>query len=355
MITLCFKSVPTDFEIYLDDQQVPYQQDHSRISVQVATGFHQLSITNLGHQQLEIDQVWLDDCNCRELIYTSYVTDQQGQRSQPCLTMWQSGLTWTLPLIYPLSLWITSTNRKINYSLLGQDLFDQYVHYYPQKIQLDRAKFPRVVCDFFSQDYDYTVVPKNINNPDAIPFMRYNRPIDDDLLQAVRTEIISNKQRFTPTLPQPGNATEFGKNPADTWRVLWIYKKKPSIDILQSFPNIQRLAESLDLDVYHIFVGWLSPGQFIWPHVDDLSLLVTRTQPFERYHGCTQLYIPLEWPAGCHIKFANAGLIPLDRSPWVINNDHFTHSAVNDSDQDRFVLGFRASHDILDHCVFDHK
>jgi len=71
---------------------------------------------------------------------------------------------------------------------------------------------------------------------------------------------------------------------------------------------------------------------------------------YENYQGCTQLYVPLAWPAGNFIKIAGAGILPMDEETLVINNDTFTHSVINASTQTRYALGLRVNKKIIHDC-----
>jgi hypothetical protein len=83
----------------------------------------------------------------------------------------------------------------------------------------------------------------------------------------------------------------------------------------------------------------LQPGSYIAPHRDfGKSRLEDSAIPA----GCSQCYIPLQWTAGSYLKLAAAGIIGQDSRAWVINNDEFTHSAVNNSPHARSVLIIRA-------------
>jgi hypothetical protein len=57
------------------------------------------------------------------------------------------------------------------------------------------------------------------------------------------------------------------------------------------------------------------------------------------------------WPEKNYIKFAGVGTLPIQQDQaLVINNDFFTHCVINDSQENRVVIGVRAHQDILADC-----
>jgi len=141
------------------------------------------------------------------------------------------------------------------------------------------------------------------------------------------------------------NIEEYSKS---FWRVVWLKQNhKYGTDMAAQFDKVLNLIDSLDLDTWHVFIGVLPPGGFIYPHKDRDTHKATSDQ-YKFYQGCTALYIPIVWPEKNYIKFAGVGTLPIQQDqPMVINNDFFTHCVINDSQENRVVIGVRAHQDIL--------
>lgn len=369
MITVIFRSPVPHIQVTLNGSVVqPDAGNSNSIIINVDFGFHTLSITNLSDEHVEIEKVLIGTSDSRKMLYLSWATDSNQCTYQPCTALWQKGMTWTLPFIFPMSNWITCAEEKFKNGAYGTDLSQDYVCYYPESLKIENSTIPDIVKDFYEVNFDFTVVPVNCTDPTRIPFMKYNRQIPENLINNIRSEIHEKRYLIEENHEVPvsteSNLAEFNLQSSDVWKTYSVYRisvEDMSIteDKLETFPSIRQLFEYLQLDVYHCFIGLLRPGQFIYPHIDDKSKHYShdyqKYHNYQRYQGCTQLYIPIDWPAGSSLKFANVGIVPVDRGPVVLNTDYFTHSAVNTGDQDRFVLAIRTSQEIIKDCRLDYK
>jgi len=358
-ITVAGSVAAADLAISIDNQTVEFDIDHNTINIigPVTFGLHQLKITNLSDARFCINQVSINNGDLRKLIYLSWSTTATGQRVQPCTELWERGQCWILPFGYPLSSWVATVNKKIKNSLYGQDLSEFYHIYYPQSQTIQHDNIPEIIKDFYQYDFDFVAVHRNNIDVTQVPFMRYARQIPTTLMADVVSEVLSraNDIQFSGYRPtsQQQNQQEFKNLSGDrVWEVLWLHRYRAedmslAESILDCFPAVQRLIDFVGLKVFHVFVGYLPPGQFIYPHVDDGTLL---QENYLEYSGCTQMYIPITWPAGASLKFATAGIVELNNGPMVINTDYYTHAAVNTSTQGRLVLAIRTDQNILKDC-----
>jgi hypothetical protein len=182
--------------------------------------------------------------------------------------------------------------------------------------------------------------------------LRYQLPISPELIQQARQEIFQNKNYILEHGLSYGqyqnNISEYDiQNNDQCWRRVWLTLNRTPAEAAQVFPQVNALIDSLNLDYWYSFIGLLPPGGFIYPHRDYDTFKQTAEEYFP-YQGCTQLYIPIDWPHNNWIKFAGAGVLAPDSGQAVvINNDAYTHCLVNDSDQPRLVVGIRCHKNIL--------
>jgi hypothetical protein len=321
-------------------------------------GFHVLKLTSNANKRFSISNAKVGGCDLRKLIYLSYLENEHGEKFQPATELWESKQTWVLPFGYPLSGWIESVEKKIPNNKLGQNLIADYLFYYPESVTLEDKKFPQIIQDYYKYNFNFTMIDRSNVNILELPFITYQKEIPIDLLENANNELLSNLEFITGS----GEGFEYGQRkdnhnefqkllPEKEWRVIWLYTKHKKLPISDKFPAMQKIIDSINVDYRHAFIGLLPPGGFIYPHIDDRGFSDSK---YDEYQGCTQLYIPLHWPSGAFIKFAGAGIVSLDSGKSVIvNTDHFTHSAVNASAQDRYVLAIRFHKDILKDCYFN--
>jgi hypothetical protein len=179
--------------------------------------------------------------------------------------------------------------------------------------------------------------------------MWYKKSISHELIELAAQEVVKNIDGSTTEsyTQRIANQKEFGDKFNSNWNVTWLYKYGNRLPIADNYPHIKSIIDLLDLDCWSVFIGKLSPGDFIYPHTDDTN----KSKPeYVNYKGCTQLYVPLVWPEGSFIKFAGAGILPTGNELMVVNNDTFTHGAVNTSNQPRYALGLRVHNKILNDC-----
>jgi len=344
--------VNSDLEFTIDNTPVVFDLiDNTAVITYPAQGLlHVLRLTNHSDKKFAIQQVQIDGCDLRKLIYLSWIQNQDGQQFQPATEFWQKGQTWILPFGCPLSGWLEEVERKIPNDLFGKNLLEHFDFYFPESIELD-SKWPRIIRDFYQHNFTFTVLKKNSIDPLTMPWVKYSGNIPNHLIQAARQEIQNN----TDYIMQNGSSySQFDNNTAEfqissntQWHRVWLSRQRQPVDAWQIFPQVTKLIDSLQVDHWYSFIGLLPPGGFIYPH-RDYDTFKQNSKEYFPYQGCTQLYIPINWPSKNYIKFTGVGTLCLDSGQaMVINNDSYTHCLVNDSDQTRIVVGIRCHNNIL--------
>jgi hypothetical protein len=353
---------PEDIVVGVDDQpvQVVFEFNHVVVRQKHEGFLHLLKLTNVTGKRFSIQQVQVGGCDVRKLIYLSHVENSQGHKFQPATELWESGQTWVLPFGYPLSGWLELVEKKIVNDLFGKNLLDQFEFYYPQSLILDPARFPQMVRDFYQHNFGFTMLNRQDCDAVKIPYMTYCKSIDNDLVSAAEQEVNSNLDYVMAHglsySQYKSNLEEYQFESTDQcWRIIWLSRDREATEAAALFPQVKQLVDSLGLDHWYVFIGVLPPGGFIYPHL-DYDTNKASNPDYRSYQGCTQLYIPLSWPAHNYIKFAGAGILSLESGQaMVINNDNFVHSVVNASNQNRIVLSVRSHQKILDDCDWANK
>ena len=340
-------------QITVDGKYVKAQltDRHVNIELPLQFGLHQLVIESRTKQRFEIQKASIDHCDLRKLFYLAWSDTADGQRLQPCNELWEPGQRWTLPFGYPVSDWLAKVERKFAYGILGSDLYRDYWIWYPESIELD-SKNPQIIKDFFSYNFDFTAVSKKNWTYDHIPFIKYTDNIDPDLIVLAHKELQANADIINLLNKNPEqqkyNTEEFGYTKEQQWQVLLLHREAskglPAINsrYRDKFPACWTLIDSLGIPYWYAFIGIMPPWSIVYPHVDDSTM---DENQYQSYRGCTQLYVPIYGPDHSYLKIANAGTVDNKSGAMIINNDNFTHAAVNNSAEYRYMLALRTSHD----------
>lgn len=340
-----------EFTVLIDGRTAKTIVDNKTVVVthdSIPFGFHllEISLSNLANfSPIVFTKATLNGVDFRQTLYTMFV-DKNRKRQTTTLTLTDDVLY--LPFINPVSAWIASCAEKISTQLYTRGLYDELEVYYPESIQLP-TEFPQIVRDFFAINMDFYVHPKKriaeayCNT--EVPFvsiadkLSYNEQLlTDELLNNIK--YLQSCARIPPQTAY--NKSESTSN--NYWSVVdFILSTEDEYSLTSKFsldkakvPHLYSLFEQLNLDkIIHAFIGILAPGEFIAPHTDQYT-------GFEfvinKYGGCSQIYIPINFKEGNYFKFNNIGLLPLDKAPLLINNHNFTHSVINNSNEYRFAL-----------------
>lgn len=348
----------SDIEVFIDHCAVDFTIEDQYIAIEADCGgfIHTLELRTKVSKRFQIKQVKIGDCDLRKLIFLSYVQTAQGEYHQPATELWEANQRWILPFGYPVSGWLSTVEHKIPNGKLGQNLLEHYRLYYPDSKTIDKG-FPQIIRDFFQYNFDFTVLDKSNTDVAKIPFLDYKKSISSQLIDRAKKEIVDQTEFILSTGLEYGqreyNVKEFQNlTQENSWHIVWLKRHNQLTDLAKKFPKVCELIDSLDINYWQSFIGVLPPSAFIYPHC-DLTPLKIDNRDYDDYRGCTQLYIPVQWPSKNYIKFAGVGTLCLESGqPMVINSDYFTHCLVNASQENRIVLGVRYHKNIVDDCDF---
>lgn len=342
MIKIIFDKDNSRFDelsLMLDNQKIQYSvvDDIIELNDPDHFGLHELTLSIAEGSRLEIKDVVINGSSVRQGLYFGFLKDNDVIH-QPSTALWSTSQIWYFRFGTPVSHWLTLLHQKFRSGDLGSDLFKKFDIYWPEKL-----KFPDylpIVNDHFEFDFDFLVLEKTNRSKKDLPYV----VIEDfpDPPSNVVTELYENldyiKENQATLQQHQYNSIEnsnFTKN--ESWMVAYLYRSESADPLLDRnrLPEIFKFVDSLDLDINFAFIGILPPKQYVVIHRDFSPK--TSSLP-EKYQGCTQLYIPLDWPDGpCYMKFSNIGLLP--PAVCVINNQKYVHGLINDTDHPRIALG----------------
>lgn len=325
----------SNLDICVDKKSVSYQLQDNSLLIDSAHGYgiHCLSIAlTSNNDRLTITGVNIDQSAMLDMIYASYLKNQQGHIQQPATVLYDKSYVWNLPYGYPLSLWHTKLHQQGVSKVLGQNLFELFHVFEPEKLELD-LHYPTQVRNFFNTDFD-AVYASRETPLWKLPYAPTNFCIDTQLKNQAIQEIYKNQQWIIDNRKDSYyykyNNTDFAT--ADSsWSHIWLMYHGKTHHNLERFPCLFELIESFNInDLQAVMIGIMPPQCSLMPHFDQ------NTHDPECYY----IYIPLEWPRGNYFKIEGAGIIT-DTHPCNINVFDYNHSAVNDSDQYRYIISLR--------------
>jgi hypothetical protein len=354
-LQLKFKSDDTDFlsDIKINGITHQYQLVDNTINIPhtLNFGFHllEISITSLSPTfNLEIVDAILDGVSVKQTLYTMFGLNSESKKYQTTIFNTQTEKLW-LPFINPIAYWIASCTDKIPPKCFASGLYERFDVYYPESIQV-ADHFPKTVKDFFLINLDFHLHEKTqdvYKNP-KVPYVpisgiEYNE-------SEVYKELINNLDYLKEHARFP--LWNYYEKNETTSQILWsaidlIVTTEEEYDLESKFkldknrvPQIYNLIKNLKLNkIVHAFIGVMAPGRYASPHIDKYE---GYDYIYEKFGGCSQIYIPINFKPGNLFKLANVGLIPLD-GPMLINNHNFVHSLINDSSEYRFAIAIVGS------------
>lgn len=326
----------TTINCLINNQQIDYTIHDNVISIEceIPFGIHSLQIKLTDdNQQLAIQDVSINHASIRMMLYLSYIIDSAGKIQQPMTSLWEKNQTWVLPFGNPVSFWISLVYQKINNGMLGTNLYEKFLIYYPTSLKLP-DNYPTVVRTFFEHDFDFVVLPKDTPIK-KLPLVPAELDIDLSLIESAAKEAEENRYwlgALAADIRQSAYDENDNWDQSKKWTRVHLYG--PNKDILDQLPNIKKLIENLDFNIYSVNLGILPPGGSIAPHSD----FTTYSDSNYDHEIDLYLYVPLNWPVGSFMKMNGAGIIS-DNTPHFVNVVDYTHSLVNNSQEYRTILG----------------
>ena len=354
MTELKFQLDRTDcqLEIQVDSAPVDYviSNDCIIINHNIGYGFHMVKFklldSNIGKVQIKSGSV--DGVDFRQTLYTMFVWSGSERKQTTILTERDSELY--LPFANPISWWLSNCTEKIPGQYFHSKMYEELSVYYPESIDISK-KYPKLVQDFFKVNMNFHVHSKKLlDHPyynNSVPYANLPKKIDYDETKLF-DELMSESDYLKQTARIPSQHTYNKISSPNRWLVNDLIMSPPDeYNLERKFlidrtrvPILYSIFEQLDLDVIvHAFLGILGPGEFASPHIDDY---VNNELVIEKFGGCSQIYIPINFKKGNYFKLNNVGLLPTDR-PILINNHNFTHALINDSDEYRFGIAIVGS------------
>jgi aspartyl/asparaginyl beta-hydroxylase (cupin superfamily) len=342
MTTIEIFYTDSDFDsltVKIDNTVIDYTLYPDRITIacNLDFGVHLMKLKLDQGQLINITDVKVDGAGVRMMLYMSYIETANGNKLQPATTLWENNQIWVLPFGNPMSFWQSLVYNKLTNGDFGKNLEEQYYICYPESIDVGN-KFPTIVQSFFKHDFDFVCIPRS--TPDyQLPYYPVDLTLDSTLLECAVNEIKSKRswivqhKHFVSQAVYSSTESVTGKE-SEWIRMYLIKEKNPEVDPSE-FPELFKFINSLNLtDIKSMFIGILPPGGCIAPHKDRIG-------PVPHNHDAHYyVYIPLCWPNGNYFKINGAGIIR-NSQPCVINHMDYVHSLVNDSNEERIVVGIR--------------
>ena len=343
MIEIILNPVNSKFSnilLSIDNISATYIVNENKIVIDqsIDLGIHILRLQLLDdHSKIDIADVTVNGSSLRQTLFFSFI-EQGSDRLQPATCVWDSSQIWVLPFMNPVSQWIGLLGEKLRKDALGSDLNLDYKIYIPESVQLP-DNFPSAVVDFFKFNFDCTILHKDNITAMNLPYEKYTEKLDT---QGVYDEIYKNLDLIRATVPYRHGQTIYNERDDKNydfntgWFATTIYGFSPSnkhchIADSTMLPLTYALVNSLDLDPHSIAVSVSPPGTYAYTHIDKRKF-----NPEDKFNGCKQLYIPLNYPAGAMVKFRNVGILP--KIPMINNPQYYSHAVVNNSNETRIVL-----------------
>ena len=349
MIEIVFNPSNSEFSnllISLDKKSLDYSIVENKIVLAdpIDLGMHILRLQLLdNNSKVDIVEVKINGASLRQTLFFSFV--QQGStRMQPATCIWEPSQIWVLPFMNPVAHWIGLLGEKLRRDVLGSDLNLDYKIYIPESIQLPDT-FPPAVVDFFKFNFDCTILHKDDITAMNLPYEKYTEKLDT---QGVYDEIYKNLDLIRSTVPYRLGQTRYNERDDKNydfnkgWFATTIHGFSPSnkhchIADSTMLPLTYALVNSLNLDPHSIAVSVSPPGTYAYTHIDKRKF-----NSEDKFNGCKQLYIPLNYPAGAMVKFRNVGILP--EIPMINNPQYYSHAVVNNSNETRIVLSVTYDH-----------
>jgi hypothetical protein len=324
---------PADIEVFADSDPVDFTVDKDTVVLNLPLdyGFHLLKIIQKTEQRITFLDVIVDGSSLRSLIYMSYGISTTRELEYPATVLYKVGMQWVLPFVAPVTAWIDIVLSKIPSRTLGSTLYKDYDLYYPDALKIS-STYPRPVCDFFSKNFNITVVPKQ--DKQMTPVVDVTLEFNNS--QAILDRVLSSADSFEKFLSTGKSDSvnivdDPGYQPL-TWRYYRLADKGIFNVSYEEFPELYDFFERNNITKIHsVFIAFLEPKSYVYPHRDP-------ARPAE-FAGASNLYVPLNFSQGNWFRVCNVGTFSLVPDQIrAFNIDKYTHGVINDTDKLRISL-----------------
>ena len=332
--------------VMVNGLSVPYtmKEDLVELNIDMNPGLSMLSIKLNSRGKFSITNLFLDGVSARQFLYLSYIQKLDGIWN-PATDLQDIDETWYMPISNPMSLLLSTSYEKFDTLEVGKNLYSKYKIFYPESVLLDE-RFPKLVRDFFKYNYDYYVCnvdefKKPLSN-NLVPYFNFNYSFDTTNLAK---ELNDNKDYILSLSQTPGqikfNRQEENYNADTDWKVIFAFPTLRTNKIenflldKEKLPNLYKFYSDLPFKkIYGSYIGYLPANGYVSPHRDCLQGAVP--------YGCSQFYFSIYSKPGNLFKLNKVGLVDIRKNPVVINNQTFTHSLVNQSNDCRWTISLFA-------------
>jgi hypothetical protein len=321
--------------VILTDKQVEYTVElqnsqttvyHKNSNFPLLDGWQALKLSNF-NQDFKIKDILINNQSISYNIYSGFGIGKNSEYFQPCTEINCHVDSWVIflhdnPLLYKTQLLHNFKNQE-----LGKNLPYKHCLFWdvPRRLNKD---FTTYIHEFYNHSFGFFAYEHNNRNHMPWVSLDIDYPMDtfwNDVKDLQLTESInpSWKHWFR-------------------WKYYNNHNKHEDITVNLPFKNIKEWLISLKIDsILKFQVSKLGSGGYIEPHRDEYVI--------PHNNGITtQIYLPINDVGNSFLKFDGGGILP--KGCNIINNVDHVHSAVNDSDDDRYVIiiGVELSHDFYD-------
>lgn len=350
MIEIIFDPSNSEFSnlsVSLDQKYLDYSIVENKIILAdpIDLGMHILRLQLLeNNSKVDIIEVKINGASLRQTLFFSFV--QQGaNRMQPATCVWETSQIWVLPFMNPVSYWIGVLGEKLRKDALGTDLGADYEIFIPEPVAVNNNLLSNLV-EFFKFDFDCVILHKDDITTKNLPYRKYPVELNID---GIYDEIYKNIDLLRASIPNDKGQLRYNQKEEknfdmkNSWFALTTCKMQDGEKIYrvagpETLPLTYAFVESLNLDYEAVVISVSPPRSYCYVHTDRKA----ENSP-EKFTGCKQLYIPLNYPIGSLIKAKSVGILP--EIPIIFNPHYYAHAVVNDSDEARITLS----------VVYDHK
>jgi len=291
--------------------QIKLNNGHTQITCQgnnfeLLSDWQLLTIEHDGSIEYEIKDLKIDGQSIRENIYTGWYTNTQGQRSNPRNYFLKEPAKWSIVVHSDISVFKERLCNQITNGDFGSDLFERYQWFLDIGHPLT-GQYSSQVNKFFARSQGLNLYPKH----DYVlhPFVSLNIPMDQ---VAIYNELIK-----TDIIPSAAPHSQWGGKIID----------------LTDYPVLTNWLKNVGIkDLNHVDIRVLYANGHIelhrdWDrHKEDSGIGIVMKH----------LHVPVMNTNGSKIKISGGTVMP--DCVNLFNNESFTHSGVNESDTDRYVV-----------------
>jgi len=275
-------------------------------------------------KEIEIQSISIDNEDLGELLYTSWATDGSKRKFQPCTSLNNKFIRWSMVLHSDVSAFKERLCNQVVNGDFGKNLFEHYQWFLDLAENLSQSTNSNNLDKFMQRSQGLNLYPKHSYY--LWPFISLDIPID----QLAIYEEIQNLERISAGSRSPG------------WS-----RKDYTADVLGSLELPQTKKWLADIGVAGL--GHVNPallksrgyinlhrdfdqdhrGKYWDPHIQGMP-------PPERGIGIDIIHVPLLGNEQVKLKVSGGGIMP--NTANLLNHAAYAHAAVNEGYNDRYVL-----------------